>query len=156
MGYFLILFCYFAELAQMKSTPTDSEVAVQMDETGSKVRARARIHSPLFYLAQSHAARCIIQDMQPVSTAKLDALDAELIKWCSEWIRRRKVLHKWAHLFLLLSRLLKERPNAPTDLFSLYEWKLSGHSLPTHCPHRMLSSWQKILGSITICPNISS
>lgn len=40
------LFFYFAELAQIKSTPTDSELAIQIDETESKVRVC--IHRPLF------------------------------------------------------------------------------------------------------------
>jgi hypothetical protein len=35
-------FCYFAELAQIKSTPTDAELAVQIDKTESEVR----LHRP--------------------------------------------------------------------------------------------------------------
>jgi hypothetical protein len=31
-----------------------------------------------------------------VSTAELDALDAEWTKWRSEWVRRRKVFYKCA------------------------------------------------------------
>ena len=68
--------------------------------------------------------------MQPVSTAKLDVLDAELIKWCSEWIRRRKVLHKLAHLFLLLSRLLKEL--SPPDAVQLAENLGIDYDMPEH------------------------
>jgi hypothetical protein len=41
----LFLFCDFAELVQIKSTPTDSELAVQIDETESEVRVP--LHRPL-------------------------------------------------------------------------------------------------------------
>jgi hypothetical protein len=44
-------FHYFAELAQIKSIPTDSELAVQIDETESKVR---RVAHPLSLHDHTH------------------------------------------------------------------------------------------------------
>jgi hypothetical protein len=47
-----------------------------------------------------------------VSTAELDALDAEWTKWRSEWVRRRKVFYKCARLFSLSSRVSLCAPGA--------------------------------------------
>ena len=95
---------------QIKSAPTDSELAVQIDETESKMRVRVRIHRPLFCLAQLHAPNALsiyvydfvlsfrqvarlCEHLEPlrvgaplVSPAELDALDTEWTKWRSEWV----------------------------------------------------------------------
>ena len=140
----LFLFCSFAELAQIKSTPTDSELAVQIDETESKVRVRIQ-PCPLFWACiitqQPNASSISIyayaflfvfsiqvaklrEHLEPlragtplVSTAELNALDAEWIKWRSEWVRRRKVFYKCAPLvFSLHLASPTGRPHAPTDI----------------------------------------
>jgi hypothetical protein len=117
------LFYYFAELAQIKNTPTDSELVVQIDETESKVRVCTH---PLFFfwsciiITRTHPKNCIIhiciticflffskqvaklrEHLEPlragtplVSTAELNELDAEWTKWRSEWVKRRKVFYK--------------------------------------------------------------
>jgi hypothetical protein len=89
-------------VVQIKSTPTDSELAVQIDETESKVCVG--IHRPLYCLAQLHAPNALSiyaydfvlsfrqvarlrEHLEPlragtplVSTAELDALDTEWTK----------------------------------------------------------------------------
>ncbi|KAI0298034.1 TBPIP-domain-containing protein [Multifurca ochricompacta] len=74
-----------AELARIKSTPTDSELVAQIEEVESKVtKLRAHLEplragTPLF------------------STSELDALDSEWVQWRAEWVRRRKVFYNfWA------------------------------------------------------------
>ncbi|KAI9511924.1 TBPIP-domain-containing protein [Russula earlei] len=72
-----------AELARIKGTPTDSELATQIDEAESKV-AKLREHlEPL-------------RSGTPlVSGAELDTLDAEWVKWRAEWVRRKKVFYNF-------------------------------------------------------------
>jgi 26S proteasome regulatory subunit (ATPase 3-interacting protein) len=105
-------FYYFAELAQIKSTPTDSELAVQIDEIESKVRRVThfvlRNHAHVF----SRQVAKLREHLEPlragtplVSTAELNALDAEWTKWRSEWVKRRKVFYKCALAFVSLSPL---------------------------------------------------
>jgi len=74
-----------AELTRIKSTPTDTELATQIDEVESKV-AKLREH-----LEPLRAGTPL------VSTAELETLDAEWARWRTEWVRRRKVFYNfWA------------------------------------------------------------
>jgi len=84
-----LICCYLAELAQIKSAPTDSELAVQIDETESKVTKLREHLDPL------RAGTPL------VSTDELNELDAEWTKWRSEWVKRRKVFYKCARLVSL-------------------------------------------------------
>ncbi|KAI0289740.1 TBPIP-domain-containing protein [Russula brevipes] len=90
-----------AELVRIRSTPTDSELAVQVDEAESKV-AKLREH---------------LEPMRTgtplVSGAELDALDTEWAQWRAEWVRRRKVFYDfWA---------LVSDPLPPPDAVQLAE-----------------------------------
>ncbi|KAH9992228.1 TBPIP-domain-containing protein [Russula compacta] len=90
-----------AELARIKSTPTDSELAAQIDKVESKV-ANLREH-----LEPLRAGTPL------VSAAELDALDAEWVQWRAEWVRRRKVFYNfWA---------LVSDPLPPPDAVQLAE-----------------------------------
>ncbi|KAH9957120.1 TBPIP-domain-containing protein [Russula dissimulans] len=74
-----------AELARIKSTPTDSELATLIDQAESKVATLRKHLEPL----------CAGTPI--VSAAELDALDAEWAQWRAEWVRRRKVFYNfWA------------------------------------------------------------
>ncbi|KAI0280945.1 TBPIP-domain-containing protein [Russula aff. rugulosa BPL654] len=101
-----------AELAQIKSTPTDSELAVQIDETESKVTKLREHLEPL------RAGTPL------VSTAELNALDAEWTKWRSEWVKRRKVFYNfWA---------LASDPLSPPDAVQLAEDLGIEYDTPEH------------------------
>jgi len=179
------LFCYFAELVQIKSTPTDSELAVQIDETESKVRAPTGIHRVHYFVLHNHTHLMhypypythtifflSFRNRSPNSAntsslcarARRSSQQPSLTLWTPSGLNgvpngssEEKYSTSALALFSFsLSRLLRERPHAPTDVFFSYGWKVSGHSLPTHCPHLMLSNSQKILGSSTIRLNISS
>ncbi|KAF8486428.1 TBPIP-domain-containing protein [Russula ochroleuca] len=101
-----------AELAQIKSTPTDTELAAQIDETESKVAKLGEQLEPL------RAGTPL------VSPAELDALDAEWTKWRSEWVRRRKVFYNfWA---------LVSDPLSPPDADQLAEDLGIEYDTPEH------------------------
>ena len=116
-----------AELAQIKSTPTDTELAAQIDESESKVRTptcstilpNAYDAYTYYFFGFGQVAK-LREQLEPlragtplVSPAELDALDAEWTKWRSEWVRRRKVFYKCAPPLALLPQ---ERHHAPTNL----------------------------------------
>jgi hypothetical protein len=86
-------------------------------------------------------------------------LDAEWIKWRAEWVRRRKVFYKYAHLRFPPPRDGSEPAfNAPLTIsISLNgQKKASGRSCLTRCPRPMRPNWPRILGSSTILRNISN
>ncbi|KAA1476266.1 TBPIP-domain-containing protein [Dentipellis sp. KUC8613] len=74
-----------AELSKLKSTPTDAELAAQMDETSEKAEQLRKHLEPL-------------RSGTPLVDAEaLAALDQEWTKWRAEWVRRKKVfLTFWA------------------------------------------------------------
>ncbi|EPQ52957.1 TBPIP-domain-containing protein [Gloeophyllum trabeum ATCC 11539] len=69
-----------AELAKLKSTPTDAELATLIDEVAAAVRIQSYRHlEPL-------------RSGTPlVSAAEIAQLDADWVKWRMEWVRRRKI-----------------------------------------------------------------
>ena len=140
-------FHHFAELAQIKSTPTDSELAVQIDETESKVRRVA--HQPtvppvlsciitppntcahVFFFTFRVFSRQVAklrEHLEPlragtplVSAVELNALDAEWTKWRSEWIKRRKVFCKCASPSVFSPFIsTTEHPLTPSDVIIFY------------------------------------
>ncbi|KAF8261502.1 TBPIP-domain-containing protein [Lactarius quietus] len=74
-----------SELTKMRLTPTDAELATQIELAESKI-IKLRVHvEPL------RAGTPL------VSAAELDALDADWALWRAEWVRRRKVFYNfWA------------------------------------------------------------
>jgi 26S proteasome regulatory subunit, ATPase 3, interacting protein len=108
-----------AELARIRSVPTDTELAAQIDEAESKVRVLALSADPaIIYIICEQVAKLRIH-LEPlragtplVSAAELDALDADWVRWRAEWIRRKKVFYKWVlHVsFYLCARELVPCP----------------------------------------------
>ncbi|KAI0326467.1 TBPIP-domain-containing protein [Cubamyces sp. BRFM 1775] len=68
-----------AELARLKSTPTDKEVAVEIE------KATAAVHKARAHLEPLRAGTPLISAEETVQ------LDAEWTKWRNEWVRRRKI-----------------------------------------------------------------
>jgi 26S proteasome regulatory subunit, ATPase 3, interacting protein len=101
------------ELARIKSTPTEAELATQIDEVESKVSVPCSSYPHTFTGTTRPSVSCkqvakLREHLEPlragtplVSTAELDALDAEWVKWRAEWVRRRKVFYKCAHFHFL-------------------------------------------------------
>ncbi|KAH9970616.1 TBPIP-domain-containing protein [Lactifluus volemus] len=101
-----------AELVRIRSVPTDTELASQIDEAESKV-AKLRAH-----LEPLRAGTPL------VSPAELDALDAEWTMWRTEWIRRKKVFYDfWA---------LVSDPLSPFDAIELAEDLGIEYDTPEH------------------------
>ncbi|KZT30025.1 TBPIP-domain-containing protein [Neolentinus lepideus HHB14362 ss-1] len=68
-----------AELAKLKSTPTDGELTIQIQEVAAAVEKAQKHLEPL------RAGTPL------VSAAEIAQLDTDWVKWRMEWIRRRKV-----------------------------------------------------------------
>jgi len=74
-----------AELAKIKSTPTDAELSAQLEEAAATVKKTIARLEPL----RSGAP--------PISAEDLAQLDAEWIKHRNDWVRRRKIFNTfWA------------------------------------------------------------
>lgn len=72
-----------AELSKIKSSPTDSELAAQLEDTAKAVsKAIARLEP-------------LRSGTTLVSTEDLALLDAEWTKWRAEWVRRRKIFNTY-------------------------------------------------------------
>jgi 26S proteasome regulatory subunit, ATPase 3, interacting protein len=102
---------HVTELARIKNTPTDAELATQIDEVESKVRpppTHPLQSDPRLRPHQTKVAK-LREHLEPlragtplVSTTDLDVLDAEWAKWRAEWVRRRKVFYKYARISVSL------------------------------------------------------
>ncbi|THH29472.1 hypothetical protein EUX98_g4715 [Antrodiella citrinella] len=74
-----------AELAKIKSTPTDTELASQLEDAAATVKKTITRLEPL----RSGAP--------PISPEELAQLDAEWTKYRNDWVRRRKIFNTfWA------------------------------------------------------------
>ncbi|KAH8991246.1 TBPIP-domain-containing protein [Lactarius akahatsu] len=98
-----------AELAKMRLAPTDAELAAQIAQAESKVRASPLLPSSSHCTTVLRAThnkqiaklRAHIEPLREgtplVSAAELDTLDADWTRWRAEWVRRRKVFYNfWA------------------------------------------------------------
>ncbi|KLO20480.1 TBPIP-domain-containing protein [Schizopora paradoxa] len=75
-----------AELAKLKSTPTDGELNEQVEE------AKAAVQKTLKYLQPLRSGAPLI------SPEEIEKLDKDWIKWRMEWINRKKVFTNLWHL----------------------------------------------------------
>ncbi|THG96610.1 hypothetical protein EW026_g5251 [Hermanssonia centrifuga] len=116
-----------AELAKLKSTPTDAEICSQMDETTAMI-AKAIAHleplrsgSPL------------------VSAEELAQLDAEWLKWRAEWIRRRKIFNE--NILAVSNLIARVQPRTFGERLLISQVPVAANrSLNTFAQRRLLSS----------------
>jgi 26S proteasome regulatory subunit, ATPase 3, interacting protein len=92
-----VIFTWMVELAKLKSTPTDSDLDLQVSETAAAVSQRAFLSFGPHHDNRIQIEK-IMKHVEPlragsalICASDLTQLDSDWKRWRQEWTRRRKI-----------------------------------------------------------------